>query len=105
MAHSSSAAGFVPPMKALGVSAIPREGDWRCEIKFDGYRAIAVLNGGKVQVWSRNFKPLRYPEIGPALAKLRCRNATLDGEIVALDSAGHHSFQRLQGRDLGERPR
>ncbi len=82
------------------------EGRWRCEIKFDGYRAIAVVNAGEVELWSRNHQRLDadYPEIVAALARLKCRNAVLDGEIVALDSAGRSRFQLLQGRELGERP-
>ncbi|MDF3059271.1 MAG: ATP-dependent ligase [Rariglobus sp.] len=93
-------------MKALGSEQVPA-GHWRCEIKFDGYRAVAVLNGGKVELWSRNHKPLDadYPEVVAALARVKCRNAVLDGEIVALDSAGRSRFQLLQGRDLGERPK
>ena len=96
---------FIPPMKALGTDAVP-EGSWRCEIKFDGYRAVAVLNDGKVELWSRNHKPLDadYPEVVAALARIKCRNAVLDGEVVALDAEGRSRFQLLQGRDLGERP-
>lgn len=97
---------FVEPMKALGVDAIPESppGEWHCEIKYDGYRALALLNRGKVELWSRNHKPLDYPEIVPFLEKLKCRDAAIDGEIVALDARGRSSFQTLQGRDLGERP-
>ncbi len=92
-------------MKALGSEAVPG-GRWRCEIKFDGYRALAVLGRGRVELWSRNHKPLDpdYPEVTAALAKLKCDDAILDGEIVALDEAGRSRFQLLQGRDLGERP-
>lgn len=90
-------------MKALGVDEIPT-GSWHCEIKFDGYRVIIVINGGLVELWSRNHKPLAYPEVLPPLEKLKCQNAVLDGEIVALDAQGRSSFQALQGRDLGERP-
>jgi len=97
---------FIAPMQALGVGAVPRAepGAWHCEIKFDGYRAIAVLRGGAVRLWSRNHRPLAYPEILPGLAALPCSDAVLDGEIVALDSLGRSSFQALQGRDRGERP-
>src|SRR5882724_1070698 len=100
-----SRADFVVPMKALGAEQLP-DGQWRCEIKFDGYRAIAVLNRGRAQLWSRNHKPLDgdYPEIVAALASMKCSDAVLDGEIVALDAAGRSRFQLLQGRDLGERP-
>lgn len=98
-------AAFLEPMKALGSETVPG-GRWRCEIKFDGYRALAVRNGDRIELWSRNHKPLGddYPEVMAALAKLRCRDAILDGEIVALDEAGRSHFQLLQGRDLGERP-
>jgi DNA ligase D-like protein (predicted ligase) len=99
-------ARFIPPMKALATDHVPDGGAayWHSEIKFDGYRAIAVLNRGEVALWSRNEKPLVYPEIMPPLKKLKCTNAVLDGEIVALDQHGRSSFQTLQGRDLGERP-
>ena len=81
-------------------------GPWRCEIKFDGYRAVAVLNAGRVELWSRNHKPLDadYPAVVASLARVKCRNAVLDGEIVALDAAGRSRFQLLQSRDVGERP-
>ena len=99
-------AAFIEPMKALGLETVPDspEGTWRGEIKYDGYRAVAVINRGQVQLWSRNHKPLDYPEILPALAKLKCASAVLDGEIVAFDEKGRSNFQALQGRDLGERP-
>jgi bifunctional non-homologous end joining protein LigD len=102
--NQSARAEFIPPMKALGVSTVPRTGEWHCEIKFDGYRALVLLNEGRVELWSRNRKPLDYPEVNPALAKLKCRSAVLDGEIVALDAQGHSDFQTLQGRAVGERP-
>lgn len=106
-AEGPSAADYVEPMKALGSERSP-EGRWLCEIKFDGYRAVAVSNQGRVELWSRAHKPmgLDYPGIVEALASLKCRDAVLDGEIVALDSAGRSRFQLLQGRDLpgGSRP-
>ncbi|HEY1110538.1 MAG TPA: non-homologous end-joining DNA ligase [Opitutaceae bacterium] len=105
-AAKSPSAKFIPPMKALGVSTIPEhsDGEWYCEIKFDGYRAVAVLNNGSVELWSRNHKPLDYPEVLPPLEKLSCSSAVIDGEIVALDPLGRSHFQLLQGRELGDRP-
>lgn len=93
-------------MKALRVGALPQDppGSWHAEIKYDGYRAVAVLRGGEVELWSRNRKPLDYPEIVAPLARLKCREAVLDGEVAALDAKGRSSFQVLQRRDLGERP-
>lgn len=92
------AATFIEPMKAQGVEA-PPAGAWHCEIKYDGYRAVAVLNGGRAELWSRNQKPLsaEYSTITAALGKLKCRAAVLDGEVVALDAQGRSRFQLLQG--------
>lgn len=100
-------AEFIEPMKALGVREIP-SGDWRCEIKFDGYRALATIHGRNIELWSRNRKPLTadYPEIVAELNQLRLHDAVLDGEIVALDESGRSRFQLLQGRATSaERPR
>jgi bifunctional non-homologous end joining protein LigD len=101
------AIGFVEPMKALGVTSVP-PGAWRCEIKYDGYRALAgVARGQAPQLWSRNANSLAgdYPEVVAALARLKCRDALLDGEIVALDEKGRSRFQLLQQRGAaGARP-
>src|SRR3954470_8668612 len=97
---------FVEPMKALATAQVPT-GIWRTEIKFDGYRALAILDAGKIELWSRNEKPLTadYPEVTSALRAVRCKSAVLDGEIVALDAEGRSRFQLLQQRGLaGERP-
>jgi bifunctional non-homologous end joining protein LigD len=93
-------------MKALSVDSIP-VGRWLLEIKLDGFRAIAVVNDGKVELWSRNYKPLTgdYPEVVTALERVHCANAVFDGEIVALDAEGRSRFQLLQGRGIsGTRP-
>ena len=97
---------FIPPMKALSVDTVP-DGRWRLEVKLDGFRAVAVIDRGEVELWSRNFKSLTadYPEAVAALKKLRCTSAVIDGEIVALDAEGRSRFQLLQGRGLpGPRP-
>jgi bifunctional non-homologous end joining protein LigD len=97
-------ARFIAPMKALGSEVIPR-GKRHCEIKFDGYRAVAVISGGKVQIWSRNHKPLEgFPEVSAELLRLKCRSAVLDGEIVALDTEGRSRFQLMQNRGAGSAP-
>jgi bifunctional non-homologous end joining protein LigD len=93
-------------MKALAVEAIPA-GEWQLELKFDGYRAIALLERGVAALWSRNRNDLTadYPEVVAALAKLKCRDAILDGELVALDEHGRSSFQLMQQRAVrGRRP-
>jgi bifunctional non-homologous end joining protein LigD len=96
---SFAPAVFVPPMKALASTVIPN-GIWHCEIKFDGYRAVAVINKGKVELWSRNRKSMTadFPQVVADLEKLDCRSAVIDGEIVALDAQGRSRFQLLQNR-------
>lgn len=98
-------AKYIAPMKALSTTEVPA-GRWRLEIKLDGYRAIAVLNRGEVELWSRNHKPLTadYSEVVEALRKVPCVNAVIDGEIVALDAQGRSRFQLLQNRGDTERP-
>lgn len=92
--------GFVEPMKALGVEAV-RPGAWHCELKFDGYRALAIIERKQAILWSRNQKPLDYPEIAAELAQLPCTAAIIDGEIVATDGKGRSRFQLLQQRRIG----
>jgi bifunctional non-homologous end joining protein LigD len=103
---------FVEPMKAKLVSSMPT-GDWIYEIKFDGYRALALRGGGEARLRSRNQKDLgggKFPEVRDSIASLNIQDATIqdatiDGEIVALDEKGRSSFQLLQSFDMGpERP-
>jgi bifunctional non-homologous end joining protein LigD len=93
---------FVEPMKAQLVDSI-RPGDWLYEIKFDGYRALALRGGIETRILSRNEKDLgaKFPEIKDAIAALKVQDAVIDGEIVALDDKGRSSFQLLQGFDMG----
>jgi len=79
--------------------------DWLFEIKWDGYRAIAFIEGGKVRLVSRNQNELtgRYPELKDLPRFIRANNAILDGEVVALDEQGKASFSLMQQR-TGFRP-
>jgi bifunctional non-homologous end joining protein LigD len=97
---------FVEPMMAKPVIS-PPSGDWIYEIKFDGFRALALKHGKKVALRSRNDKDFgeKFPEIREAVAQLAASKVILDGEIVALDAQGRPSFQLLQAYELGrERP-
>jgi bifunctional non-homologous end joining protein LigD len=90
---------FVAPMMASVGKEPFDDPDWIFETKLDGYRAIAVIDsGGKARIWSRNRLPLepKLPTIQVAVDQLRLRSTILDGEIVALDSAGVPRFQLLQ---------
>jgi bifunctional non-homologous end joining protein LigD len=93
---------FVEPMKAQLVDSI-RPGDWIYEIKFDGYRALALRGGSETRILSRNQKDLgkKFTKIRDSIAALDVHDAIIDGEIVALDDKGRPSFQLLQGFDMG----
>lgn len=71
--------------------------EWIYEMKWDGYRAIADVNGSEVSLYSRNGNTFNYsyPIIVDALMKLNI-HAVLDGEIVVMDENGKSSFQGLQ---------
>ena len=90
-------------MKAQLVDSI-RPGDLVYEIKFDGYRALALRGCHETRILSRNQKDLgkKFPEITSSIAALDVQDAIIDGEIVALDDKGRSSFQLLQGFDMGE---
>jgi bifunctional non-homologous end joining protein LigD len=93
------------PMLATSISD-PFDGpDWLFEIKWDGYRAIAFLENGKVRLVSRNQNELthRYPELKDLAKSVKAKTAILDGEVVALDEQGRPSFSLMQQR-TGFRP-
>ena len=70
------------------------------EVKFDGYRALLMKDGDRIQIRSRNNKDLTraYPSVAAAAQRLRARQAVVDGEVVAVDARGRPSFQALQHR-------
>ena len=84
-------------MQCKPVTVLPTGEKWTFEIKFDGYRCIAVKRGSAVTLFSRNEKVLneRFPKVVDALASLE-GDFVLDGELVAIDPQGRPSFQLLQ---------
>ncbi len=83
---------------ASPVKEAPEGDDWLHEIKFDGYRILARIQKGEVQLISRNGNDWtrRFPEIRQWLEKLSVKDAILDGEIIALADDGTSSFRNLQ---------
>jgi bifunctional non-homologous end joining protein LigD len=90
----------IHPMLATLVDKAFDNPDWLFEIKWDGYRAVAFLDGGKLRLVSRNQNDMtgQYPELRDLPEHVRARTAILDGEIVALDDAGRPSFSLMQQR-------
>jgi bifunctional non-homologous end joining protein LigD len=90
------------PMLASPLPVGGLKGDgWNFEMKWDGIRTICQVRAGTAYFWSRNGNNLTdtFPELVHELPlALSGREAILDGEIVAMDSRGRPSFQRLQDR-------
>src|SRR5215469_5975343 len=93
----AKAATFVEPMACETVSQLREGSGWVYEIKFDGYRAVAVKAGDLVSLFSRQRKSYngQYPYILEALADLP-NDTVVDGEIVALDDSEKPEFNLLQ---------
>lgn len=94
---------YIQPMLAKEAVKPFDNKDWIFEIKWDGYRAIAEIQDGAVQLYSRNGNSFlqAYPVIADALRKLKI-NAVLDGEIVLLNEKGFPDFQKLQDYDSNQ---
>ncbi|RYY71003.1 MAG: DNA ligase D, partial [Chitinophagaceae bacterium] len=71
--------------------------DWQYEVKWDGYRALAFLNKGKVELLSRNNKSFddKFYPIHKILSSWKV-NAVFDGEILVLNDNGISNFGALQ---------
>ncbi len=89
----------IEPMLATLASVDDLAGrEWVFETKWDGYRAVAYVCRGRASLRSRNGRDLTetYPELAEVGELLGDHCAVLDGEIVALDSAGRSRFEALQ---------
>jgi bifunctional non-homologous end joining protein LigD len=88
------------PMLARAAQLPRDDANWAFEIKWDGVRALAYSEPGRIRFESRNGNDITggYPELRPLNRALSSHSAILDGEIVAFDEAGRPSFGRLQSR-------
>ncbi len=94
--------GALPQTQAPQLAELTDEAplgrDWLSEVKFDGYRILAFVEGGTVRLMTRNGLDWtrRLPRLAGSVASLGLRDALLDGEMVALDDEGRSDFSRLQ---------
>ncbi|ETD31625.1 non-homologous end-joining DNA ligase [Williamsia sp. D3] len=90
------------PLPMLATLGTPPAGSgWAYEMKWDGQRAIAVVDSASARLVSRNANDISgsFPELIDALPEaVAGHTVVLDGEIVALDDKGRPSFARLQQR-------
>ncbi|HEV8698840.1 MAG TPA: hypothetical protein VGQ89_14180, partial [Candidatus Limnocylindrales bacterium] len=94
-------------MLATLVAAPFDDPDWQFEIKWDGFRVEAVVEGKDVRLWTRGQQDAsRYfgAFLEPA-TWLSARQAIVDGEVIALDDRGEPDFallqERIKGRERG----
>src|SRR5258708_24559270 len=81
---------FVEPMKAKLVDSMPA-GDWIYEIKFDGFRALALRGGSEARLLSGNDKVLgwKFTELMDTILDLDLTVAIIAGEIFTMDNSWH----------------
>jgi bifunctional non-homologous end joining protein LigD len=91
---------FIEPMKATAVEALPSGDDWLYEVKWDGYRALALKDASGVRLLSLKNKSFNtdFPDVVRAVGTVSADAVILDGEVVAVNAAGCPSFQMLQNR-------
>ena len=89
-----------PMMAKLGTAVPTPDSAWGFEFKWDGIRAVAYVEGGRVRLLSRSGEDItpRYPEVHAMGRALGSREVILDGEVVALDENGRPSFEQIQQR-------
>jgi ATP-dependent DNA ligase len=85
----------VDPQLARSKPELPRGKDWAYEPKYDGFRAIAFVDGEECMIQSRGGKPLSryFPELSFPPGRY-----VLDGEIVIDADDGLQDFDALQNR-------
>jgi ATP-dependent DNA ligase len=85
----------VEPQLALSRKALPEGEGWAYEPKYDGFRALAFVDGDQVFLQSRNGRPLAryFPEL-----RFPEGRYVLDGELVILGDDGREEFDALQNR-------
>ena len=88
---------FIEPCLATLVAKPPEGDEWVHEIKFDGYRIEARIDGSDVTLLTRNGLDWtsRFGTIPDLLRHLHRGTALIDGELVVEDSKGHSSFTAL----------
>jgi len=94
-------------MRPLRVPTLPNDNSkWLYEPKLDGYRAIALKNGGRPTLYSMDGQVYdrKFPNVFDALSKIIHKDFVLDGELVALEPSGRPNFNELQNHQHTDLP-
>jgi ATP-dependent DNA ligase len=85
----------IQPQLALSRKKLPPDDGWAYEPKYDGFRALAFVDGHDLFLQSRSGRPLAryFPELDFPGGRY-----VIDGELLILDDAGHEQFDALQNR-------
>ena len=100
VAEGAELPAIAPMLATSGTALDVGDGGWMFEVKWDGYRAVAQVNGALVTLRSRRGLDLTrdFPELAEIGRLLEGHQAVIDGEVVFCDGRGQPSFERLQNR-------
>jgi len=89
---------FIKPQLATAVDHPPPRAGWMHEVKHDGYRTLLIIERREARAYTRNGYDWteRYPAITKAAAKLDCRSAIIDGEVIVQNKNGASDFDALK---------
>jgi bifunctional non-homologous end joining protein LigD len=89
---------FIKPQLATSVDHPPPRAGWIHEVKHDGYRTLLIIERRKARAYTRNGFDWTesYPSITKAAAKLDCRSAIIDGEVIVQNKHGVSDFDALK---------
>ncbi len=99
-ARKAALPATIEPMLATAVDKPPEGSSWLYEVKWDGIRALCLIDNGKLHIQSRSGKRCekQYPELADLPKHVHAKTAWLDGEICVLDEEGRARFQNIQPR-------
>ncbi len=97
-AKSGKVPAFRPVQLATLVDTVPAGDGWLFEMKYDGYRCLAAIDGESVRLYTRNGLDwtTQFGALVEPLQKLNLGSALIDGEICAFDSKGRTDFTTLK---------
>src|SRR6185437_5882483 len=89
---------FIKPQLPTAIDHPPPRAGWIHEVKHDGYRTLLIIERSKARAYTRNGFDWtdRYPVITTAAARLDCRSAIIDGEVIVQDERGVSDFEGLK---------